>query len=66
MALEIVTLVKHDCPVCDQLLPVLDAAAADGAPIRVISQSGAEETAGQAARLGLSTVPPLDDELALS
>jgi hypothetical protein len=63
---ELVTLVKHDCPVCDQLLPVLDAAAAGGAPIRVLSQSSAEETAGQAARLGLSAVPTLDEELALS
>ena len=59
-------LVKHDCPVCDQLLPVLDAASAGGAPIRVFSQSGLEETASQATRLGLSAVPHLDDELALS
>ena len=66
MTAELVALVKHDCPVCDQLLPVLDAAAAGGAPIRVLSQSGAEETAGQAARLGLSAVPPLDDDLVLS
>jgi len=66
VALELVALVKHDCPVCDQLLPVLDAAAEGGAPVRVLSQSDAEETAGQAARLGLSFVPPLDDELALS
>jgi hypothetical protein len=25
---ELVALVKHDCPVCDQLLPVLDQAQA--------------------------------------
>ena len=66
MALEIVALVKHDCPVCDQLLPVLDAAAEGGAAMRVLSQSSEEETAGQAARLGLSTVPALDGDLALS
>ncbi|HEU4979424.1 MAG TPA: thioredoxin family protein [Solirubrobacteraceae bacterium] len=61
MALELLALVKHDCPVCDQLLPALDAAG-----VRVLSQSSAEETAAQAARLGLRTVPELDDELALS
>jgi hypothetical protein len=66
VAAELVALVKHDCPVCDQLLPVLDAAAAVGAPVRLLSQSGAEETAGQARRLGLSAVPRLDEELALS
>ncbi len=63
---ELVALVKHDCPVCDQLLPVLGAAAARGAPVRVLSQSNAEETAEQATRLGLSTVPALDEDLALS
>ena len=66
MGLELLALVKHDCPVCDQLLPALDAAVADGAPVRVLSQSGLDETAGQAARLGLSAVPRLDEELALS
>lgn len=64
--MELVALVKHDCPVCDQLLPVLDAAAAGGAPVRVLSQSGEAETAAQATRLGLSAVPPLDAELELS
>jgi hypothetical protein len=66
VASEIVALVKHDCPVCDQLLPVLDAALENGAAVRVLSQSSAEETAGQAARLGLSTVPALDEDLLLS
>ena len=66
MAVELLALVKHDCPVCDQVLPVLDAAAAAGAPVRVRSQSGAGETAAQAARLGLSAVPALDEDLALS
>ena len=66
MALELVALVKHDCPMCDQLLPVLDAAAASGAPLRILSQSEPEDTAGQAARLGLSAVPELDADLELS
>jgi hypothetical protein len=63
---ELVTLVKHDCPVCDQLLPVLDRARAGGAPIRILSQSGAPETAAQAARLELESVPELDAELECS
>jgi hypothetical protein len=63
MAAELLALVKHDCPVCDQLLPVLDAA---DRPVRVLSQSGATETAEQARRLGLRTVPELDDGLELS
>ena len=64
--MELVALVKHDCPVCDQLLPVLDAAATGGAPIRVLSQSSEADTASQASRLGLATVPPLDADLELS
>ncbi len=64
--MELVALVKHDCPVCDQLLPVLDRARAAGAPIRILSQSGAEDTAAQAERLELGSVPELDDELELS
>src|SRR3954452_281586 len=60
-SVELVALVKHDCPVCDQVLPALDAAG-----VRVRSQSSAEETAAQAARLGLARVPDLDDDLALS
>jgi hypothetical protein len=66
MALELVALVKHDCPVCDQLLPALDAAAAAGAPLRILSQSNAEETAAQAARLHLAATPALDDDLEVS
>src|SRR3954447_1197266 len=58
---ELLALVKHDCPVCDQVLPALDAAG-----VRVLSQSDAAETAAQAERLGLRHVPELDDELALS
>jgi hypothetical protein len=63
---ELVVLVKHDCPVCDQVLPVLDRARAEGAPLRIVSQSGAAETAAQAGRLGLVAVPELDEELELS
>ena len=40
MALEVLAIVKHDCPVCDQLLPALDAAGA-----RLVSQSSEEQTA---------------------
>jgi hypothetical protein len=64
--MELVALVKHDCPVCDQVLPMLDRARADGAPVRIVSQSSAEETAEQAARLGLGASPELDDGLELS
>ena len=66
MAAEVIALVKHDCPVCDQLLPFLDAASAAGAHVRVLSQSSQEETRAQAARLGLASVPALDDELEMS
>src|SRR4051794_38220086 len=61
MATELVALVKHDCPVCDRLLPALDAAG-----VRVVSQSTPGETAEQATRLGLTHVPEVDDGLALS
>src|SRR4051794_37863367 len=61
MAAELVALVKHDCPVCDQVLPALDAAG-----VRVLSQSGPEDTAAQAERLGLHRIPELDDDLTLS
>ena len=73
--MELLVLVKHDCPVCDQVLPVLDEARAvldeargnDGnGTIRIVSQSSAEENEAQAARLQLSHVPELDDELELS
>lgn len=59
--MELLALVKHDCPVCDQVLPALD-----GAGVRVVSQSGAAETAEQARRLGLRAVPEVDEGLALS
>jgi len=61
MPAELLALVKHDCPVCDQILPALDAAG-----VRVVSQSTAEETTAQAERLGLERVPELDDGLVLS
>jgi hypothetical protein len=63
---ELVALVKHDCPVCDQVLPVLDRARAEGAPVRILSQSGSDETAAQAGRLKLASVPAVDNELELS
>jgi hypothetical protein len=66
VTLELLALVKHDCPVCDQVLPALDAARADGAPVRILSQSSRAETAEQARRLGLGAVPELDDELRAS
>jgi hypothetical protein len=58
---ELVALVKHDCPVCDQVLPALDAAG-----VRVLSQSDAADTEAQATRLGLGSVPELDVDLELS
>jgi hypothetical protein len=58
---ELLALIKHDCPVCDQVLPALDAAG-----IRVLSQSGAADTSAQAERLGLGRVPELDEDLATS
>src|SRR3954447_17177586 len=58
---ELLAIVKHDCPVCDQLLPALDAGG-----VRVVSQSDAAQTAAQAERLGLARVPELDEDLALS
>jgi hypothetical protein len=61
MALEVLAIVKHDCPVCDQLLPALDAAGA-----RLVSQSSEEQTARQAERLSLSRVPEVDAGLAVS
>ena len=61
MALEVLAIVKHDCPVCDQVLPALDQAG-----VRLVSQSSAEQTAEQARRLSLSRVPEVDVDLALS
>jgi hypothetical protein len=59
--MELVALVKHDCPVSDQLLPALDAAG-----VRVVSQSEPAETAAQAERLGMQRVPEIDEDLELS
>jgi hypothetical protein len=61
VVLQVLAIVKHDCPVCDQVLPPLDAAGA-----RLVSQSSAEDTAAQARRLRLSRVPEVDEELRLS
>jgi hypothetical protein len=63
---ELVALVKHDCPVCDQVLPALDRAHATGGRVRILSQSSADETAAQASRLKLTSVPELDVDLKLS
>jgi hypothetical protein len=62
---ELIAFVKHDCPVCEQLLPALDAAAAAGAPVRTISQSSPAETAELARQLSLHRVPEVDDDLVL-
>jgi hypothetical protein len=64
--MELLVLVKHDCPVCDQVLPVLDQARADGGAIRIVSQSSEADTAAQAQRLQLSSIPELDPDLRLS
>ena len=64
--MELLALVKHDCPVCDQVLPALDRARGDGGRVRILSQSPAEETAAQASRLKLTAVPELDVDLELS
>ena len=53
MARELVAIIKHDCPVCVELLPALDAAAQDGAPLRIVSQSGGGDTAALWERLRL-------------
>jgi hypothetical protein len=66
MATELLALVKHDCPTCEQLMPALDAAVAKGSPLRILSQSSAEETSDWAARLGLAGVPELDEDLETS
>jgi hypothetical protein len=64
--IEVIALVKHDCPTCDLLLPALSTAAAAGAPIRILSQSPPAETAQQADRLGLAMVPAVDEGLEVS
>ncbi len=66
MAVELVALVKHDCPVCDQVLPALDAARRSGAAVRVLSQSDPAQTAEQARRVGLDAVPEVDEDLRAS
>ncbi len=66
MPLELLVLVKHDCPVCDQVLPAVDAARAGGSAVRILSQSSAPETDAQARRLGLAATPELDVELETS
>jgi hypothetical protein len=63
---ELVALVKHDCPTCDQLLPALTAAAEQGAPLRILSESDERDTSEQAARVGVRPVPELDTDLAVS
>ena len=66
MAPELVAIIKHDCPVCVELLPALDAAAIGGAPLRIVSQSDGDDTAALWERLGLSAPVEIDEELALS
>jgi hypothetical protein len=66
MPAELLALVKHDCPTCEQLMPALDAAVAAGAPLRILSQSTPDETTAWAQRLGLAAVPDLDEELEVS
>jgi hypothetical protein len=66
MATEVLALVKHDCPTCEQLLPALDAAVAAGAPVRILSQSSREDTDAQASRIGLARAPEIDEDLRVS
>ncbi|HEX3607708.1 MAG TPA: thioredoxin family protein, partial [Candidatus Dormibacteraeota bacterium] len=66
MARELVAIIKHDCPVCVELLPALDAAAVSGAPLRIVSQSDGGDTSALWERLGLGARVELDEELALS
>ena len=63
---ELLAIVKHDCPVCIQLLPALDRAAAGGAPLRILSQSTPEETVALAVSLDLHAVPDVDADLEVS
>ena len=64
--MELLVLVKHDCETCTTLAPALDAAAAAGAPVRMLSQSDPEETAVWAHGLGLAEVPEVDADLRTS
>jgi len=66
MARELVAIIKHDCPVCVELLPALDAAASGGAPLRIVSQSDDVQTAALWQRLGLSAAVEIDEGLELS
>src|ERR1700716_3443114 len=66
MAPRLLALVKHDCPVCVQLLPALDAAAAAGAPLRIVSQSDVADTAAMSARLGRASDVEVDEDLVMS
>src|SRR3954469_23257018 len=64
--MEVIALVKHDCETCATLAPALEARALAGAPVRMVSQSSEAETRAFAERVGLTTVPEVDDGLALS
>ena len=64
--MELLVLVKHDCETCTTLAPALDAAAAAGAPVRILSQSDADETATWARDLDLAAMPELDTDLRTS
>lgn len=66
MSLELLALVRHDCPTCEELLPALATAAAAGEPVRVLSQSDATETAALAQRAGLAAPPAVDEDLRVS
>lgn len=66
MPRELLALVRHDCPTCEQLLPALGAAAAAGEAVRVLSQSDAAQTAALAQRAGLAAPPAVDEDLRLS
>ena len=56
---ELIAIVKHDCPVCDQVLPALDAA---GARL-VLAVEPTTETAGRRSGWHCRAVPELDAEL---
>ncbi|MDB5113323.1 MAG: uncharacterized protein JWL78_393, partial [Chloroflexi bacterium] len=66
MARELVAIIKHDCPVCVALLPALDAAAVDGSPLRIVSQSDGDDTAALWERLHLGAPVEIDEDLKLS
>ncbi|HEV3124365.1 MAG TPA: hypothetical protein VG266_07300, partial [Candidatus Dormibacteraeota bacterium] len=66
MAPRLLALVKHDCPVCIQLLPALDGAAVAGAPLRIVSQSAEDDTSAMASRLRLASTIEVDSDLAIS